>query len=197
MEPPPSVACAAGTSPAATAAADPPEEPPPLRFRSQGLGVGPCATGSVVAQSPNSGVLVLAIQTRPALFWRVTISPSLSGMKSAKNWLPFCIGTPAYGQFRSFSMKGTPVKGPSGRPSAMACLASASISVTTTLSSGCSARMRSSASSSSSSVVTSPLLTSSARPTASYLPYSLKAAIRTFPFSPLPIAFPRPSPGIS
>ena len=53
IEPPPSVACAIGTTLAATRAAAPPEEPPELYPVFQGLRVGPCSSGSVVAVRPN------------------------------------------------------------------------------------------------------------------------------------------------
>ena len=66
IEPPPSPACATGTIPLATAAADPPLEPPALRVTSHGLRVGPCASGSAVGISPNSGVFVLPTITKPA-----------------------------------------------------------------------------------------------------------------------------------
>ena len=66
IEPPASLAWAAGTMPAATAAAEPPEEPPAVRATSQGLRVGPCRSGSVVASRPSSGRLVLPKITRPA-----------------------------------------------------------------------------------------------------------------------------------
>jgi hypothetical protein len=66
IDPAPSEAWANGTTPAATAAAEPPLEPPALRDGSHGLRVGPCASGSVVKLSPNSGVLVLPMICRPA-----------------------------------------------------------------------------------------------------------------------------------
>jgi hypothetical protein len=66
IEPPPSVACAIGRIPADTAAAAPPDEPPGDLLRSQGLQVGPFASGSVVQTSPSSGVLVRPNVTRPA-----------------------------------------------------------------------------------------------------------------------------------
>src|SRR5208282_5310712 len=66
IEPPPSLACPTATIRAATAAADPPLEPPVERVTSQGLRLGPKASGSVVALSPNSGVLVLPTLIKPA-----------------------------------------------------------------------------------------------------------------------------------
>src|SRR5262245_40209582 len=72
MLPPPSVACAMGKYPAATAAAAPPDDPPAECARLHGLRVGPKSCGSVVAARPNSGVLVLAMITRPAALYRAT-----------------------------------------------------------------------------------------------------------------------------
>ena len=46
---------------------DPPLEPPTMRVASQGLRVGPKVSGSVVGDSPSSGVLVLPTTTKPAL----------------------------------------------------------------------------------------------------------------------------------
>ncbi len=66
IEPPPSLAWATGTIPAATAAAAPPLEPPLDRDVSQGLRQGPSKADSVDALSPNSGVFVRPIATRPA-----------------------------------------------------------------------------------------------------------------------------------
>src|SRR5262245_20906720 len=66
IEPPPSLPCAIGTMRAATAAPEPPLEPPDDRVGSQGLRVGPWATGSVVGAIPNSGVLVLPRTISPA-----------------------------------------------------------------------------------------------------------------------------------
>ena len=66
IEPAPSLACAIGTRPAATAAQAPPEEPLGERARSQGLWVGPKASGCVVDCRPNSGILLLPTVTSPA-----------------------------------------------------------------------------------------------------------------------------------
>ena len=62
-----------GTMPGATAAADQPEDPPGVRVRSQGLRVGPQASGSVIPLAPNYGVLVLPKMTSPASIQRCTI----------------------------------------------------------------------------------------------------------------------------
>src|SRR3954454_21923888 len=66
IEPPPSPACATATMRAATAAAEPPLDPPTMRSGFHGLRVGPNVSGSVVGESPSSGVLVLPTNTNPA-----------------------------------------------------------------------------------------------------------------------------------
>jgi hypothetical protein len=97
IDPPPSEAWAAGTSPAATAAAAPPEEPPGDRLGSQGLRVGPWASGSVVGSSPNSGVFVRPTRTKPARRHRATSSVSAGATYPASRTavLPLCSGSPA------------------------------------------------------------------------------------------------------
>ncbi len=55
IEPPPSLPWATGTMPEATAAAEPPEDPPLECSVSQGLRVGPKASGSVVIDGPELG----------------------------------------------------------------------------------------------------------------------------------------------
>ena len=52
--------------PAATADAEPPLDPPEVRVRSQGLRVGPHASGSVTGTLPNSGLLLRPIEINPA-----------------------------------------------------------------------------------------------------------------------------------
>src|SRR5204863_335134 len=63
MDPPPSPACAIAIIRDATAAAEPPLDPPTMRSVFHGLRVGPNVSGSVVGESPNSGVLVLPTKT--------------------------------------------------------------------------------------------------------------------------------------
>ncbi|CAB5025592.1 unannotated protein [freshwater metagenome] len=65
IDPPPSFACAMGTTPAATSAAEPPLDPPADRPRCQGLRVAPKRVDSVLAVSPNSGRVVLAMGDTP------------------------------------------------------------------------------------------------------------------------------------
>jgi len=74
IDPPPSLACAIGTIRAATAAAAPPLEPPGVRAKSQGLFVGPNASGSVIGARPNSGTLVFPTVISPARRVRTVIS---------------------------------------------------------------------------------------------------------------------------
>src|SRR5215470_8290731 len=100
--------------PAATAAAEPPLEPPALCPSFQGLCVGPLATGSVEPLEPPSGVLVLAMMTKPASFQRLTISVSCLRVQPEKKRLPQFVGTPPSDCVRSLSRKGTPLKGPRG-----------------------------------------------------------------------------------
>src|ERR1700759_4851594 len=66
MEPPPSLACATGSTRAATAADAPPDEPPEECARFQGFFVGPCKRGSVVGNSPISGLALLPKIVSPA-----------------------------------------------------------------------------------------------------------------------------------
>jgi hypothetical protein len=62
-------------------------------------------------------VLVRPKITSPARRSRVTCSLSAAGGGvSAKNREPRVIGTPAMAAVRSFMRKGTPLKGPAGRP---------------------------------------------------------------------------------
>src|SRR5690606_8832071 len=76
VDPAPSDAFASGTMPEATAAADPPEDPPAVRVRSQGLRVGPKASGSEVKESANSGVFDFPRITRPAALYRAVMVES-------------------------------------------------------------------------------------------------------------------------
>ena len=121
IEPKPSVACAIGSMRAPTAAAAPPLDPPEIRVGSQGLRVGPWSCGSQVRESPSSHVLVRPKMTRPARLSRLTCSLSAVGAgASAKNQELRVIRTPAIAAVRSFMRNGTPLNGPSGRPSAIA-----------------------------------------------------------------------------
>ena len=121
MDPKPSEACAIGSMRAPTDAAAPPDDPPEMRVTSHGLLVGPWSCGSQVSERPSSQVLVRPKMTRPAFFNRFTCSLSaVGGGVSAKNFEPRVILTPASDAVRSLRRNGTPVNGPSGRPSAMA-----------------------------------------------------------------------------
>ena len=121
IDPKPSVACAIGSMRDPTAAAAPPLEPPEMRLGSHGFRVGPYCRGSQVSERPSSQVLVRPKMTRPARLSRLTCSLSAAaGGESAKNFEPRVMGTPAREAVRSFMRNGTPRKGPSGSPSAMA-----------------------------------------------------------------------------
>ncbi len=121
MLPKPSLACAIGSMRAPAAAAAPPLLPPEMRLVSHGLRVGPKSCGSQVRDSPSSHVLVRPKITKPARFRRATCSLSAAGGgASAKKRDPRVVLTPASEAVRSLSSNGTPRKGPSGRPAAMA-----------------------------------------------------------------------------
>src|ERR1700722_6171808 len=66
IEPPPSVPKAKGANRAASAAEEPPEDPPGVLALFQGLRVMPVSGLSVEPFQPNSGVVVLPINTAPA-----------------------------------------------------------------------------------------------------------------------------------
>jgi hypothetical protein len=173
MDPPPSVAWATGTIPAATAAADPPLDPPALRVGSCGFKVGPNSAGSVLGDSPNSGVFVLPRTTSPAARWRCTTTESWSaGATPANKRLPFVVLAPATFVHRSLTRNGTPQKGPAGNPSATARRAWSSIRCTTAFSRGLMAAIASRAASRSSSGFTCASRTKPARAVASYDRYS-------------------------
>jgi hypothetical protein len=116
IEPPPSLACATGTIPLATAAAEPPLEPPVVRVTSQGLRVGPCASGSVVGTRPNSGVFVRPRHTNPASRYfcaRLSVCVDFqfaAFRKPAPQWY----GSSFTAHKRSLNSVGTPRNGPSG-----------------------------------------------------------------------------------
>ena len=70
---------AADARPAATLAAAPPLEPPAVRAGFQGLAAGGATSVSVVADWPNSAVLVLPRNTAPASRSRATGGESYAG----------------------------------------------------------------------------------------------------------------------
>ena len=72
IEPPPSAASATLASPAATETAAPPLEPPSVRVVSHGLAASGPRRLSLVADWPNSAVLVLPVNTAPAALSRRT-----------------------------------------------------------------------------------------------------------------------------
>src|SRR6476646_2928700 len=78
-EPPPSDPCASGSTPAATAAAAPPDEPPGVREVSHGFRHAPFRSDSVTAVTPNSGVLLLPITTKPEFGITAVTESELNG----------------------------------------------------------------------------------------------------------------------
>ena len=75
-EPPVSEPVAKATTLAATMAADPPDDPPGTRAVSQGFSTGPKALFSFDEPIANSSMLVLPIDTAPAVARRSTIVAS-------------------------------------------------------------------------------------------------------------------------
>src|SRR6185436_20602272 len=118
IEPPPSLACATGRIRAATDAAAPPDEPPEEWARFQGLRVGPKRRDSVVGIRPNSGLELLPKIETPASRKRCASVPLWSATKSFKIVAPDVVRVPSR-RSRSFRRNGTPVNGPSGRPSSI------------------------------------------------------------------------------
>ena len=104
-------------------AAEPPLEPPGDRSLFHGLWVGPKRCGSVTGCSPNSEVLVLPANTRPALRYRATISLSNCGRLLANSFEPKLVRAPGNDTTSSFSTYGAPVNGPSGSEPAAAARA--------------------------------------------------------------------------
>src|SRR5580765_3268994 len=78
IDPPPSVPSASGQNRAASAADDPPEEPPGVFALFHGLRVMPVSGLSVEPFQPNSGVVVLPMNTAPASRSRATTGASSS-----------------------------------------------------------------------------------------------------------------------
>ena len=83
--PPPSVPSASGPAPSATAAAAPPLEPPAVRVGSCGLRVTPDSGESVTPFQPNSGVVVLPMNTAPCSRSRATDGASSSQRPCSDN----------------------------------------------------------------------------------------------------------------
>ena len=111
IDPPPSLAWAIGTTPAATRAAEPPLDPPTERAVSHGFRVAPKRDDSVLAVSPNSGRVVLAMGSRPrARYWAIQGLVFVAGV-SAGAQEPCSVGSPARSSL-SFNAEGIPAKGP-------------------------------------------------------------------------------------
>ena len=104
-----------GESPADIAAASPPLEPPDVLSRFQGLSVLPNRSFTVSAASANSGQFVFPMTIAPASFSLRTAVASESGTRSAYSSEPLVLRIPSVSK-TSFTVKGTPCRGPSDSP---------------------------------------------------------------------------------
>src|SRR5207342_2691040 len=121
-EPPMSEPSASGTMPARRAHAAPPLEPPADRVGSTGLRVVPKTVLKVWEPAANSGTLVLPIGTAPAARIRATTRSSRSGTWSANSGEPYVVRQPAT-SWVSLNAKGSPCRGPTASPRAVAASA--------------------------------------------------------------------------
>ena len=121
-DPPMSLPRPSGDMPVAIADPSPPDDPPAQRPGCQGLRVRPCNGLSVLTRSPSSGRLVRPIGIPPADRMRSTIGASVGATRSANTGSPCVVGVPATSRF-SFTVKGTPWKGPRSSPAAIAASA--------------------------------------------------------------------------
>ena len=117
-DPPMSLPRPIGLMPVASATASPPLEPPAVRARFHGLRVRPCSELSVCTRRPMSGRLVRPIGMPPAARILSTTGASIGTTACANAGTPQVVGRPAMSMF-SFTVKGTPCKGPSGSPAAI------------------------------------------------------------------------------
>ncbi len=125
IDPPPSEACATGAMPEATLAAAPPELPPGVWSMFHGLRVTPNRSDSVREIAPNSGVVVLPINTKPARRNLPTTSWSSSAGTSGVAREPWVVTQPATSS-RSLIGIGTPVNGGRSVPSRRAAATTSS-----------------------------------------------------------------------
>ena len=95
----------------------PPLEPPAVRPGCQGLRVRPCSELAVCMRSAMSGRLVRPIGIAPAARIRSTTGASAGTTAWASAGTPQVVGRPAMSIF-SFTVNGTPCKGPSFSPAA-------------------------------------------------------------------------------
>jgi len=102
---------ATASIPQASATAAPPEDPPALSAGSQALPVAPCTGLKVWLPRPNSGVLVLPMNSAPAARIRATIRSSLRATCPAMIGEPIEVGNPATFD-RSFTAIGNPCSQP-------------------------------------------------------------------------------------
>ena len=123
MEPPKSVPSPRGDIPEAMAEASPPLEPPAVCSRFHGLRVSPNTRLPVSHHRANSGMLVFPSRIPPAPRSRVYTKASCSDTLSANSFDPKVIRSPAV-SMQSFSVNGTPCRGPNSSPRITAASAS-------------------------------------------------------------------------
>ena len=117
-DPPASVPMAALPIPAASAAADPPLDPPGVMARFHGLRVMPVSGQSLTPFQPNSGMVVLPMTIAPASRARATAGESSeSGVSGSDSLEPRSVAQPVASS-ASFTVIGTPSRGPAGAPRA-------------------------------------------------------------------------------
>ena len=117
MEPVLSLPTSRAVNPAARAAHAPPLEPPTVRSRSQGLLVRPNRGLSVCRPNVRGGRLVLPMMIAPARLNRAATVPSSTGMYPASDGKTEVVRMPAV-EWESFSVTGTPWRGPHSIPRA-------------------------------------------------------------------------------
>ena len=167
-DPPPSLPCAIGRAPVATTTAAPADDPPDVRLGSHGLRQGPAGDRSVSNDADSGGTEVAPKTTTPASRNRSATTAVVSAMRPASSRVPSVADKPAISHLQSLRRYGTPVNGPSGRPSAICRRAKSSYRSASTPNWRSTASTLSIASSSSSVGEMSPERTSSASPRASW-----------------------------
>ena len=110
IDPPPSAASATLASPAATETAAPPLEPPSVRVVSHGLLASGPRRLSLVADWPNSAVLVLPVNTAPEALSRPTTPLSCCVRLRRCTTEPKVVTAPASGNVSLIEI-GTPLSG--------------------------------------------------------------------------------------
>jgi hypothetical protein len=127
-EPAMSLPSPSGDMPVASATASPPDEPPGVSAGFHGFTVAPCNALSVWKRNAKSGRLVRATGMAPAERMRATKTASAGATLSRKAATPAVVAPPSTSRF-SLTVNGTPCKGPSEWPAAMAWSAAAAAAI--------------------------------------------------------------------